>query len=99
LLVVFYFEKDGTMNTREKQQLEAQLREDTCVMLDIIWSLVEEESFDSLAKRSGLSLATVYRLWGGAWKKPQLLTIQKLALAVGLEIRLSKDGIRASLAV
>jgi len=86
------------MTPTQKKRLEEELRQDTVILLDIIWAMSEQESMESLAQRSGLSVATLYRLWGGIWSRPQFLTIQKLALAVGLEIRLAKDGIRASLA-
>lgn len=81
------------LSQREKLALEAQLREDTLYLLEIIWSLTEQESFESLALRAGLSTATIYRLWGGVWQRPQLLTIQKLALACGLNVSLTRSGL------
>lgn len=83
------------MNKSQKFKLELQLRQDANILLDIIWEEVGDESFESLAKRAGLCTATIYRLWGGVWKRPQLLTIQKLARAVGLNVQVNESGLTA----
>lgn len=85
------------MSSRQKIELEASLREETEQLLGIIWLLSENESFDDLAFRAGLSKATLYRLWGGLYKRPQFLTIQKLCLAVGLKTSFDGHSIKISL--
>lgn len=85
------------MLKRERAKKEQEFREDLEIILGIIWALTEEQPFEQLAQRAGLSVGTLYRLWGGLYVRPQFLTIQKLAAAVGMEIALTKDGIVTSL--
>ena len=80
------------MNKVEKKALEKEFREQTVALLDIIWTLSDAMTVEDLARESGVSKATIIRLWGGAWQRPQILTLQKLCRVVGLEIILDRTG-------
>ena len=88
------------MKRSELVQLHEELRQDTLAMLDIIWVLAEDQglsNFADLARESGLCQATLYRYWGGAFKRPQLLTLQKLCRVVGLTVTITSQGLETSL--
>lgn len=85
------------MTIKQKERLEQSLRQETENILAVIWAMSENESFESLARRAGLSPATIYRLWGGLYVRPQFLTFQKLGRAVGLKITFARDGVSVAL--
>lgn len=88
------------MKRSEITKLHAELRKETLALLDIIWTLAEDQglgNFKDLAEESGLSQATLYRYWSGAFKRPQLMTVQKLARVVGLTVSITPEGIETSL--
>ncbi len=80
------------MDAKQKNAVERELREQLVALLDITWSLYGFDSMESISQQTGLSKATLYRLWGGLWKRPQILTLQKLCRPVGLQITLTNDG-------
>lgn len=80
------------MDAKQKNAVERELREQLVALLNITWSLYGFDSMESIAQQTGLSKATLYRLWGCLWKRPQILTLQKLCWPVGLQITLTSDG-------
>lgn len=79
------------MNRSEKLKLENRLRRQLVSALDSIWFKSENMALNELAAAAGLSVSTVTRMYYGAWKRPQVLTIQKLASAVGYTVEFA-DG-------
>lgn len=88
------------MKRSEIKALHEELRQETLALLDIVWILAEEQGysrFEDLARASGLCTATLYRYWGGAFIRPQFLTIQKLCRVVGLSVTITSQGLETSL--
>lgn len=68
--------------------LEAELHAQACAFVVLAYEVMNQPSARSLADQSDLSLSTVRRLLNLDFKRPQLLTFQKLSYAAGIPLNL-----------
>lgn len=59
---------------------------------------LEHKTQPQVAEMAGLAVSTVYNLFSGKTKFPRFMTVQKLDIAAGLRLNMTKAGVKVSVA-
>jgi hypothetical protein len=81
----------------KNDRMYRKCRADLIQILNVIWMVTKDETWEELSKSSGVGVRTLTKLYYGGFVYPQFFTIQKLAVAVGYNLTLTEDGVKVQL--
>jgi hypothetical protein len=76
------------MKKNPEDRLIEEFHNQACAFVDLVYEAMGRPSVRTLSKESQLSETTVRRLLSHDFKRPQLMSFQKLAYSAGIPLRL-----------